>query len=736
MCLYKTNHNEKTIEVEKHMALSDIRISKKLPVFTVLLLVFTGLLLSSVILSEVSDGFEEAEGNKLVSLVAARKSELSNYLDIISSDLKIQAHSPVIADALDSFGHAWHVWDGDQTIRLQQAYITDNPNPLGEKHKLDKSSGGSAYDRVHGEFHPYFRTLLEARNYYDVFLIDPAGNVIYSVFKELDFATNLNKGKWAKSDLSVLFREVMKNPQDGTTIFKDFRPYAPSADAPASFIAMPVLSKGGEVLGVLVYQMPIGEINRIMQSAEGMGKTGETYIVGGDYLMRSDSRFSDESTILKNKVESKTVKEALQGKTGVHEIVDYRDMDVLSAYTPIEFLNTRWAVIAEVDVAEAMQTATSVRNISVGVVVLVSIIGAVIALLFSKTITKPITSITAAMNVLAKGDNAVDIPYHARGDEIGDMAQAVKVFKDNAIERVRLEEEEKGHIKAREARQRKVNELTRNFDQVITNMLGKVKHSVEEMHGAANSLSANAEQTEQQSAAVSAATEEATANVQTVSAASTQLTASIDEISRQVSESSLILAEAVAQTQEANQKIESLAGAADEIGNVINLINDIADQTNMLALNATIEAARAGDAGKGFAVVASEVKTLASQTGEATEKIRNQITQVQAETNGAVETIKTVTDVINRVNELSTAIAGAVEEQNASTAEISRNVEEAARGTQEVSHNIQGVAQAASETGEMSQRVFNSASDLLTESDDLQTHVVKFLKDVDTVQNQ
>jgi len=717
------------------MALSDIQISKKLPVFTVLLMIMTGVLLSTIILTEVSDGFEKSEGNKLVSLVAARESELSNYLDIISSDLKIQAHNPVVAQALSRFEESWVSLGAEQKQRLQTAYITDNPNPLGEKHKLVKAATGTSYDEVHGEFHPYFRTLLEARSYYDVFLIDPAGNVVYSVFKELDFATNLNNGDWAQSDLGVLFRDIIKNPQDNGAVFKDFRPYAPSADAPASFIGMPVFNENSDLAGVLVYQMPIGEINRIMQSAEGMGESGETYIVGSDYLMRSDSRFSKESTILKNKVESQTVKEALQGETGVHEIQDYRNIDVLSAYTPIEFLNTKWAIIAEVDVEEAMQTATRVRDISIGVVLVVSIVGAIIALLFSRTITRPVSSITEAMNVLAKGDNTVEIPYHDRGDEIGDMAQAVKVFKDNAIERVRLEAEEKEQVIRRENRQKKIDVLTKNFDQVITDMLTKVKGSVEEMHGAANTLSANAEQTQKQSTAVSAATEEATANVQTVSAASTELTASIEEISRQISESSSILTDAVRQTEEANQKIERLAGAADEIGNVINLINDIADQTNMLALNATIEAARAGDAGKGFAVVASEVKMLASQTGEATEQIRNQISQVQGETSDAVGAIRAISNVIARVNELSTAIAGAVEEQNASTAEISRNVEEAAQGTQEVSRNIQGVAQAAGETGTMSQMVFDSASVLLHESDELQQHVVKFLHDVHEAQN-
>ncbi len=208
----------------------------KLPVVMVALILVTGILLGGTILFRVNSGFDEAAKNKLIALVAARKSELSNYLNIIESDLDIQSHSPVVVDALAKFQSAWSQVSGDQTNELQKAYITDNPNPAGEKHKLNAGAQGTAYDLAHNEYHPYFRILLEERAYYDVFLVDPEGNVVYSVFKELDFATNLNSGEWADTDLAKVYKQAVNQRTSGVAYFTDFHPYAPSQDAPASFI--------------------------------------------------------------------------------------------------------------------------------------------------------------------------------------------------------------------------------------------------------------------------------------------------------------------------------------------------------------------------------------------------------------------------------------------------------------------------------------------------------------------
>jgi len=366
---------------------------------------------------------------------------------------------------------------------------------------------------------------------------------------------------------------------------------------------------------------------------------------------------------------------------------------------------------------------------------LVSGFGVVGALLFlgwiiSSNVVKPVSAITTAMESLANGNRDTPIEGAERRDEVGSLARSLQVFKDNAIERHRMEEREQAELAARAVRQRKIEEATGRFGQVITALLAKIKTAVEHLHGSSDALSANAEQTQRQSTAVAAATDQATANVETVSSAGTELTASIQEISRQVQQSSTITQTAAGEAEDANRKIDGLSVAAQKIGEVISLINDIASQTNLLALNATIEAARAGEAGKGFAVVANEVKHLASQTAKATEEIGQQIAAVQDETRAAVGAIGGIANTITQINHLATTIAGAVEEQGAATAEIARNVEQASQGTREVANNISGVAQAAAETGRMALGVFQSANELLTESNILEREVEQFLKDV------
>jgi methyl-accepting chemotaxis protein len=344
-----------------------------------------------------------------------------------------------------------------------------------------------------------------------------------------------------------------------------------------------------------------------------------------------------------------------------------------------------------------------------------------------RRVVQPVSELTNAMSALAKGDISISIPAAARGDEIGAMARAVQVFKDNAVERQRLEAERLAEEEAKQRRVKSVEKLIATFDAQIKGVLSAVSSASNALKGTATAMTNAANAGAAKATTVASASEQASANVQTVAAAAQELSASITEIGRQVSQSSSIAGKAVIDAERTNELVKGLAEAAQKIGAVTNLINEIASHTNLLALNATIEAARAGEAGKGFAVVASEVKTLANQTARATEEIGSHIVAMQKATGETVEAIQGIGGTIGEIDEIATAIAAAVEEQGAATQEIARNVQQAAAGTQEVSGNIVGVTQATSEAGTAAQQVLNAVSELSKQAETLRMQVDEFL---------
>ncbi|TWT48259.1 methyl-accepting chemotaxis protein [Botrimarina hoheduenensis] len=581
----------------------------------------------------------------------------------------------------------------DESVVLQHAYIFANSNPLGSKHNLDTADRTTDYGKLHGVIHPVLRNFLNTFGYYDIFLIDDAsGDIVYSVFKELDYTTSLRDGAYADTNFAEAFRQATKLAK-GETAFVDFARYLPSYEAPASFIATPIFD-GDKRLGVLVFQMPVDRITDMMAARPGLGESGETLLVGPDYAMRSNSYLLPETHNLvpsfrnpeKGSFRNEAVDKSLAGESGVMTTNDYRDAENLIAYRSVDVLGKRWALLAKMDTSEAFAASSQMEkeadrvasrllltNLGVGVAAIAAVLG--LAWIITRSIAKPLSSVVERVKSIAEGeaDLTKRLPINSN-DEIGELSRWFNRF----VERMQ--------------------EILREVSETSLTLAG----ASEELSATSKALSDGAAETGRQSATVSTAastmessmgsmaatSEQMSNNVRAVAAATEQMTSTIVEIAKNAEQSAAVADKAAQLAQISNERVGGLGAAADEIGKVIEVIQDIAEQTNLLALNATIEAARAGEAGKGFAVVASEVKELAKETGKATDIIRQRIEGIQGSTGEAVESIREITSVITNVNEVARTIAAAVEEQSITTREISQSVSQTSDAAETVAMTI------------------------------------------------
>jgi len=422
---------------------------------------------------------------------------------------------------------------------------------------------------------------------------------------------------------------------------------------------------------------------------------------------------------------------ALNGEISV-VVSKIGDVPTAAIIAPIKDFSGKAIGVVELamDVSYFVNTTNMIYMIVLGLLVLTMLIAGAFIFYVRRGISAPLTQMTSAMRTLANGELDVEVEASTTIREVVDIADALVVFRDNAVERDRIQSEQREAEARKAVRQERMSKITDDFGSHISGLLSTVGGAVEQLQGFSLDMKGIAKDTSSRSATVAAATEEAAASVQTVASAAEELSASIEEIRRQATQSTSIAVQAVEQAEKTGKTVQGLAVSGDKIGEVLALITDIADQTNLLALNATIEAARAGEAGKGFAVVASEVKNLANQTARATEEISAQIMAVQNNTREAVEAIDTITHVIGELNTISEQIAAAVDEQGSATQEIARNVEQAAAGSRDVSSNIVSVSDAANQTEGAADQVSNSAGDLKDEMNSLKSQVETFLADI------
>jgi len=390
-------------------------------------------------------------------------------------------------------------------------------------------------------------------------------------------------------------------------------------------------------------------------------------------------------------------------------------------------LNTRGGDQAAQDAADSYSFAFMLVSIILGSAI---VSGLGVGFYLVHDVSSGINSITLPMQALGEGDLSAEVPHRGEKTEIGAMADVLQIFKEALIAKKAADEAAAADAEAKIERGRRVDNITREFETMIGEIVQTVSSASTQLEASASTLTSTADRSQRLATTVAGASEEASTNVQSVASATEEMASSVGEISRQVQESARMAGDAVGQARATTERVSELSKAASRIGDVVELINTIAGQTNLLALNATIEAARAGEAGRGFAVVASEVKALAEQTAKATGEIGTQIAGIQAATNDSVGAIKEISSTIERLSEISSAIAASVEEQGAATQEIARNVQQAAHGTQQVSSNIADVQRGATETGTASSQVLSAAQMLSNDSSRLRTEVTKFLTNV------
>src|SRR6056297_616844 len=580
---------------------------------------------------------------------------------------------------------------------------------------------------LEGRRNDYFTEYIDEYGYYDLFLIHPEGEIFYSVAKEADFGTNIIDGQFADSSLGEAVREAIDTRDFG---FGDFSPYEPSGGEPASFIAKPMIN-AGEVELLVALQMPLDRVNSIMQDRTGMGETGESYLVGPEKLMRSDSFLDPENRSVTasfarpatGSVDTEAANSALAGKADAKIITDYNGNPVLSAFAPVDVYDTQWALMSEIDEAEVREPINALTMfilISALVMILIAIVAAVF---FSRTISKPILLLVSGAQNLAVGDINLSSVNHQqfdkinkRSDELGVIGDSFSSLIEYQTEKAQIAEEiANKNLRVQASVSSEKDTLGKSFQQMVSalnELLGQVNSSVEQVNSGADQVSQASQNLSQGATEQASSLEEITSSTNEINSQSKQNAENASEahgIAKQATEDAQ---KGNDQMQQLNESMEKINASSDEINKVVKVIDDIAFQINLLALNANVEAARAGKYGKGFAVVADEVRNLAVKSTdsvkETTQMVQETVSNIKQGTEAAEATAAQLTSIV----EGSGKVANFLEEIAQASREQAQAIEQITEGLDQIDEATQASTASAEESASASEELAGQAQQL------------------------
>ncbi|WP_291730204.1 methyl-accepting chemotaxis protein [Leisingera sp. F5] len=698
-------------------ALKSLKLAHKLPLFIVGFGVLVTAILVTISTISFQNSAEKNAEDQFRSMVADRKYSVQTLLDGIHADVQTLAAVPSTATAIEWLTMTWNDLDGNPGEVLRQAYIDDNPNPLGQKHLLARAKGDSPYHMHHESFHPAYKTLIESKGYYDAFLINLAGDIVYSVFKESDFGTNMMTGPYNDSGLAKVYRSALEGSR-GEVFFADLEPYAPSAGAAAAFAAVPVVNDANLTVGVLAVQIPVNLLGAIVNNEQGLGQTTQIYLAGSDMKARTSSRFDGGFEVLSQLPSTEQVTTAFDGESHVQKGVPGLNGHPVLAYSeplPLEFAN--WAIIAEQDWAELMAPAVKKRNMLLLASVICAAGMSFFGWLFARSITRPIDRICSNMEAVSSGNLDTDIEAANRSDEIGKIGKTLVSMQDD-LKLARAAEEERAEMQRQQqdvveslsaglmqlaegdfsqpiknAFPQEYEQLRENYNSTVSNLSSTVRQVVE----ASGSIRNGAAEISQASDDLSHRTESQAATLEQTAAALDELTASVKSAAEGARSVESTMAEARTEAENNREVVQSAVSAMTEIeqssnhiSQIISVIDDIAFQTNLLALNAGVEAARAGEAGKGFAVVASEVRALAQRSSDAAMEIKTLIGDSSKQVERGVdlvgkagEALQSIVEQVTHISQLVSGIAEGAAEQSTGLHEINTGVTQLDQVTQQ-----------------------------------------------------